>query len=149
LAASSAAASSILDSISRTLVVLGWPLRRPLPAGTDGSNDVSLSPAFSLDGTRLAFLSAGTDLGPADTNIFPVRPGTEPECIDVYVRHLPSGTTSLASTADGDSLPYADSTGVAFAPGDGTTIAFTTSSRPGFVNSIHLATLVPPPDEGG
>ena len=61
-------------------------------AGTDAANSASNDPVLSPDGTKLAFVSAASDLGATDTN------GLQ----DVYVRDLATGTTTLVSVnADG------------------------------------------------
>lgn len=83
-------------------------------AGTGGANGWSGQPAFSPDGTSLSFSSAATDLGPADTT----------NAIDVYLRDLSTGATTLVSadltgTGGGDGR----SVGAVFAP-DGSKIAF-------------------------
>jgi Tol biopolymer transport system component len=56
-------------------------------AGTGSGNGVSQLPALSADGSRVAFVSAATDLVAADGN------GEE----DVFVRDLPAGPTRLVS----------------------------------------------------
>jgi uncharacterized repeat protein (TIGR01451 family) len=62
-------------------------------AGTGGGNQHSVVAAFSPDGSRIAFMSQASDLGPRDTN------GT---LFDVYVRDRATATTTLvSSTADG------------------------------------------------
>jgi len=56
-------------------------------AGSGSGNGVSQLPALSADGSRVAFVSAATDLVAADGN------GEE----DVFVRDLPAGPTRLVS----------------------------------------------------
>jgi Tol biopolymer transport system component len=106
------------------------------PADTDGGSDVYVkdlttgdivlastsdtgakgngwAPAFSDDGTRMAFVSSATNLDPSDTQTGP----------DIYVKDLTTGDITLASTSDagvkgnfqshGPSLSY-DGTRVAF-----------------------------------
>ena len=58
--------------------------------GTDSGNGRSRSPSISADGTKVAFSSFASDLGPTDTN------GT----LDVFVRDLTTGTTTLVSVND-------------------------------------------------
>ena len=56
-------------------------------AGTDSGNNMSRHPAFSADGRLVAFESRASDLGPTDTD----------NALDVYVRNLQTGTTTLVS----------------------------------------------------
>lgn len=60
--------------------------------GTGGANNLSFVPVFGPDGTKVAFVSDASNLGPADTN----------ETRDVYMRDLSTATTTLISAnADG------------------------------------------------
>jgi Tol biopolymer transport system component len=99
-------------------------------AGTDGSNGDSTSPVFSADGTKVAFVSTGSNLGPVDTGksscypapLNPPPPGAP--CQDVYVRDLTTGTTTLVSTnAAGTDSANAASSAPVFSP-DGDVVAF-------------------------
>lgn len=68
--------------------------------GTGGGNGASQSPQFSPDGTKVAFVSDASNLGPTDTNVcldWSEEPPIERPCLDVYVRDLAAGTTSLVS----------------------------------------------------
>lgn len=85
--------------------------------GTDAGNLWSENPVFSPDGTKIAFVSASTDLGPPDQN----------HSGDVYVRDLVAGTTIMVSrnasgTGSGNGL-HGPSVDPVFSP-DGTTVAF-------------------------
>lgn len=62
-------------------------------AGTSSGNGSSYFPVFSPDGTKLAFTSAADDLGPVDSS----RGPTEEQNLDLYVRDLAAGTTSLVT----------------------------------------------------
>jgi uncharacterized repeat protein (TIGR01451 family) len=93
-------------------------------AGTAAADDESGQPVFSPDGTRIAFYSEASDLGPTDTN------GDR----DVYLRDLSTGTTTLVSvdaagtdagggeqptfSPDGDELAFVSS-GTDLGPTDG------------------------------
>ena len=83
--------------------------------GADSANDGSGEPVFSPDGTKLAFTSRATDLGPTDAD-----PGA-----DVYVRDLATaGLTRVPNVPD--DCPVAD-TGDAQRPvfsADGTMLVF-------------------------
>ena len=82
-------------------------------AGAASAQGIASDPSFSPDGTKVAFATAGGNLGPTDSPRLgddgqPYGPG---EQMDVYVRDLAAGTTSLASTdaAGTDSADYAAS----------------------------------------
>jgi uncharacterized repeat protein (TIGR01451 family) len=80
--------------------------------GTDGG--VGSQAVMSADGTKVAFVSSGSDFGATDTN------GT----FDVYVRDLTAGTTTLVSVnAAGTDAGNGRSTVPAISA-DGTRIAF-------------------------
>jgi Tol biopolymer transport system component len=88
-------------------------------AGTDGGNGDSSFPVFSPDGDRIAFFSRADDLGPLDS------PRLDDD-LDVYVRDLRSGTTSLVSTNAGGTDSGDATSGFmlpVFSP-DGTKLAF-------------------------
>lgn len=60
------------------------------------ANAPSQSPAFSPDGTRIAFSSLASDLVPGDTNNFP----------DIFVKDLASGSIArVSTTSDGSQAP--------------------------------------------
>jgi uncharacterized repeat protein (TIGR01451 family) len=81
-------------------------------SGDTAANSDSGAPSFSPDGTKIAFYSDGSDLGPNDTN----------EDWDVYLRDRATGTTSLVSaTADGTDAARGEEP--QFSP-DGTKIAY-------------------------
>jgi hypothetical protein len=56
-------------------------------------NQFSAGPMISRDGQHVVFLSKATNLVPGDTN----------DKLDVFVRHLATGTTERVSVADGNS----------------------------------------------
>jgi Tol biopolymer transport system component len=87
-------------------------------AGTQAANASSSTPVFSPDGTKVAFVSQATDLGPADNNDAP----------DIYVRDLVTGTTTLASVGEEPTgIGNAASDLPAFSP-DRTRVAFQSDS---------------------
>jgi uncharacterized repeat protein (TIGR01451 family) len=107
-------------------------------AGSNSGNFASDSPVFSPDGTKIAFNSQATDLGPTDTN----------DSQDVYLRDLVTGTTSLVSVnASGtdsarrkeSSFPIGGAREPVFSP-DGTRIAFSsfaTDFGPADTNTVQ------------
>jgi Tol biopolymer transport system component len=91
-------------------------------AGTSGGNAGSWTgatevPSFSPDGTKVAFVSQASDLGPRDTAVcrFDPRPFTMP-CPDLYVRDLTPGTTALLSGDGTDTIPNTVSQWPVFSP---------------------------------
>jgi len=83
-------------------------------AGTNSGNRESGRPVFSPDGTKVAFYSAASDLGPTDNN----------GATDIYIRDLDTGLTTLLTTnAAGTQAANAQSYWPVFSP-DGTKVAF-------------------------
>ena len=128
-------------------------------AGTDSSNGNSMRAAFSADGTKVAFTSAGTDHGPTDTVMCPIPSFPAGTCWDLYVRDLRTGRISLVSAnAAGTNGGNRNSAGrgSSFSP-VGTRLAYAShandlgpvdSDRPGHPNEdedIYVATVAPPP----
>lgn len=112
-------------------------------AGTNGGNDYSgeYDLAFSPDGTKVAFESDATDLGPKDTNTCPVKPtDPTPPCRDVYVRDLAANTTSLASSIGGDSIPATSSGRPRFHPVDNKKLIFEGTDTTTWDITYYLAT---------
>ncbi|HEV7758668.1 MAG TPA: hypothetical protein VGO78_06750 [Acidimicrobiales bacterium] len=86
--------------------------------GTAAGDSAAGGPAFSPDGSAIAFTSSASDLGPTDTH-----PGP-----DVYLRDLTSGTTTLVSAnATGTDSGFRPSSDPTFSP-DGGDIAFVSSA---------------------
>jgi Tol biopolymer transport system component len=83
---------------------------------------------FSPDGTKVAFVSAASDLGPTDT-VSCLNAGSFVPCSDVYLRDLVAGTTTLVSVngtgTNGGNGKSGSS--LAFSP-DGTEIVFTSTA---------------------
>ena len=101
-----------------------------LSTAADGSeaNGGNTSPRLAADGSRLAFVSAASNLVKGDTNGF----------LDVYLRELDSGQVSRASLAVDGREPDGDSYGPALSP-DGRTVAFTSKASnlvPGDTNGV-------------
>jgi hypothetical protein len=92
--------------------------------GTVGNADV-FTPVFSPDGTKIAFASTDTNLGPASNGQS-----------QIYIKDLTTGAVTLESTNASGDLGTAASTAPAFAP-DGAEIAFTST-----------ATNLGPPSDG-
>ncbi len=115
------------DICLRDLVTATTTLVSDNAAGTDGGNNVSRQPVFSPDGTRIAFTSAASNLGPVDTNGC-VNGGFVVGCDDVYLRDLSRGTTDLISVnAAGDDSGNGFAGSPAFSP-DGGKIVFTSTA---------------------
>jgi Tol biopolymer transport system component len=92
-------------------------------AGTNGGNAASWDgatgvPTFSPDGTKVAFVTRASNLGPTDTARCEVDPKPYPDqpCPDVYVRDLTAATTALVSGSGGDSIPNTSSSWPVFSP---------------------------------
>lgn len=93
------------------------------PDGHASRSDSSRSPAISPDGSKVAFASNATDLGPTDTNDCPDISSSLRSCSDIYLRDVAAGETTLVSVnaAGTDSANYSISP--AFSP-DGTKLLF-------------------------
>lgn len=93
-----------------------WPIELVSvnAAGTDSANDESRNPQISPDGTKVAFESAASDLGPSGTG----------DVVDIFVRDVVRDTTTLVSVdAAGAGGGDDDSSLPRFSP-DGTKIGF-------------------------
>lgn len=90
-------------------------------AGSDAANGPSSDPVFSPDGTKIAFVSVGTDFGPPVSR-FPFM------FTDIYMRDLTTDAITLVS-ANADRTDGSDNgaSSPVFSP-DGTRIAFTSGS---------------------
>jgi len=114
--------ATVLGGVALSGCALTWhnDLASSNGTNTDSSGVlVWYNPVFSPDGTKLAFVSEATNLGPTDTNGAP----------DIYLRDLASGTTTLVSTnAAGTNSGNGGASGPSFSP-DSRTIAFTTGAN--------------------
>lgn len=86
--------------------------------GTTNANAVASSPAMDVAGTRVAFVSAATDLVSNDTH----------GAAQIYVRDLDTGTTRLASVTERGTGGVGDSMYPALSA-DGSKLAFQTDSH--------------------
>jgi Tol biopolymer transport system component len=86
------------------------------PNGTSANNS-SASPSISSDGSRVAFVSAASNLVAGDTN----------GVADIFVRDLPSATIWLVSKLPSGTLPNANSTRPMLS-GDGQFVAYNTTA---------------------
>jgi len=87
--------------------------------GTNSGNNLSSTPVFSPDGSRIAFVSYASDLGPTDTH------GT----LDVYLGSVTGGSPTELVSTNGDCTDSDDKDSFlpVFSP-DGERILFTTSA---------------------
>jgi Tol biopolymer transport system component len=91
----------------------------PGDGGGSSADGNSADPVLTPDGTKVAFVSTASNLGPADSP----RASSDADG-DVYLRDLASGTTTLLSAnAAGDDSGEAPSFGPVISP-DGTKVAF-------------------------
>jgi Tol biopolymer transport system component len=79
--------NGVSDVYLRDLVTGTTTLVSTNAAGTDSGNGPATALSFSPDGTRIAYTSGASDLGPTDTN----------GAADVYVRDLVTGDHELVS----------------------------------------------------
>lgn len=86
------------------------------PAGVQPGNLT-----FSPDGTRLAFTSAATDLTTSTPDASTPASGTP--AVNLFVRDLTAGTTTLVSATGAGNLSNGQASGVVFSP-DGQHVAF-------------------------
>lgn len=90
--------------------------------GTDSGDGRSREASFGPDSTRVLFTSSANDLGPTDS-----RRGAGGE-LDVYIRDLVAGTTTLVSVnAAGTDSGNAGSAQAKFSP-DGTKVVFSSNA---------------------
>lgn len=82
-------------------------------AGTSGGNQRSIAAVFSPDGTKIAFESTATDL----------VPGAASGAVNIYVRDLTKGTTSLVSANTSGAGGNNNSEGAVFSS-DSSKVAF-------------------------
>ncbi len=88
------------------------------PAGAPGTTQ-SLAPSISADGTRVAFASFAANMSDQDFD----------PSVDVFVRDLAAGTTTLASRPDGPAPGPADAgASEAAIAADGRSVAFTSGA---------------------
>ena len=87
--------------------------RVSVSAGGAEGNGHSSRPALSADGTKVAFISSATKLGPIDGNSQP----------DIYVKDLVTGEVQLASSADDGTISNGSSDAPSISA-DGTRVAF-------------------------
>lgn len=87
-------------------------------AGDSTGNGRSSEPAINSDGTKVAFTSAATDLGPPDGGASP----------DVYLRDLTTGTTTLISSRPDGNASQTDASGSPAISPDGAKVAFASNA---------------------
>ena len=103
--------------------------------GVEG-NGRSLAPVFSPDGTKLAFISAASNLVAGDTN----------QAQDVFIKDLVTGAVTRVSTDASGHQVNGNASSVLFSP-DGSKVAITTAADmvPGDINGgsdVYLKDLV-------
>ncbi|MGD9570267.1 MAG: calcium-binding protein [Thermoleophilia bacterium] len=112
-----AAGSRVLvrDLDAQTTVLVS----RATGAAGDPAERTAQNPAISADGRRVAFESLADDLSPDDRDL----------TMDVFVRDLPSATTTLVSRATGVAgTPAAGTSDDAAISADGTRVAFSSTA---------------------
>jgi Tol biopolymer transport system component len=98
-------------------------------SGAHSANGTSFNPVLSPDGTKVAFLSYASNLGPVDTVTCDNGSGQMVPCTDVYVRDLTTGVTSLVSAnAAGTNGGNMGTSGQPVFSPDGTKIVFGSES---------------------
>jgi uncharacterized repeat protein (TIGR01451 family) len=94
-------------------------------AGTDSGNGSTTGAVFSPDGTKLAFTSLATDLGPPDSDASDSSGGE----VDAYILDLATGTITMASAnAAGTDSGNAPSGATMFSP-DGSKLLMHTQAN--------------------
>lgn len=124
LGAMLAAAAAFVTPACEPALTHGWVIDLVTVAGNGrhAASGWSGGPVFSPDGTRLAFTSDATDLGPPDTVSH-----FGPEA-DVFVRDLATGELTLVShNADSSGSGDLGSSGPVFSP-DGTAVLFSSAA---------------------
>jgi uncharacterized repeat protein (TIGR01451 family) len=118
-----------LDVYVKNLVTGDIVLASTTDLGQFKGNADSFSPAISADGTRVAFVSAASNLDPADGD----------NSYDIYVKNLLTGDVALASRSDSGTKGNKPSTSPALSS-NGTVVAFDSTSTnldPGDADQTH------------
>jgi hypothetical protein len=106
------------------------PPDTPLPGGNPGA-EVTRGEAISLDGSKVAFRTAGS------ASDLPDRPVVETPGFQVFVRDRVANTTTLVTRTMGSGEPAGGAVGSAGISGDGSTVVWTGQNAPlqtAFVN---------------
>jgi Tol biopolymer transport system component len=107
-------------------------------SGTDSGNGYSVFPVFSPDGTKVAFTSAASDLGPTNSQ------ATQ----DIYLRDLTTGVTEIvAPNAPCSVFDFGASEYPSISP-DGTMIAFSSQGRLAAPDTNHACDVYVRPMTG-
>jgi uncharacterized repeat protein (TIGR01451 family) len=117
-----------LDVYVKNLVTGDIVLASTSDLGQKGNAD-SFSPAISADGTRVAFVSAASNLDPADGD----------NTYDIYIKNLLTDDITLASRSDSGTKGNKSSTSPALSS-NGTVVAFdsmSTNLDPGDADQTH------------